>query len=123
MLKDLIVRLDKENKIKLETSKNPTANCLMVPFGLFDSISISKKGQTFPTLYGAEKSLSEVTEFGLKLSKEAILVELKVDEEVIITYVYPEMVKPDSDNQPIFYEIMTDDDDLKMKLVIDGLLS
>ncbi|KAL2486805.1 Uncharacterized protein Adt_31561 [Abeliophyllum distichum] len=39
----------------------------------------------------------------------AILVEFKVDEEITITYVYPEMVKPDSDNRLTFYEIMIDD--------------
>ncbi|KAL2532074.1 Uncharacterized protein Adt_05425 [Abeliophyllum distichum] len=107
VLKDLIVRLDKENKIKLETGENPTASCSMVSFGSFDPISISNEGQTFFIPYDAGKSLSEVAEFGPQLLKGTIPVELKVDEEVTITYVYPKMVKPDSGNRPTFYEIMT----------------
>ncbi|KAL2470474.1 hypothetical protein Adt_38610 [Abeliophyllum distichum] len=84
----------------------------MVSFGLFDPISISNEGSTFFTPYDAGKSLSEVAEFGPQLPKGAILVELKVDEEVTITYVYPEMVKPDSGNRPTFYKIMTDNLDV-----------
>ncbi|KAL2497497.1 Retrotrans gag domain-containing protein [Abeliophyllum distichum] len=91
VLKDLIVRLDKENKIKLETGENPTASYSMVSFGSFYPILISNKEQTFFTPYDAGKSLSEVAEFGPQLLKGAIPVEFKVDEEVTITYVYPEM--------------------------------
>ncbi|KAL2532654.1 Retrotrans gag domain-containing protein [Abeliophyllum distichum] len=64
VLKDLIVRLDKENKIKLETGENPSASCSMVSFGSFDPIPISNEEQTFFTPYDAGKSLSEVAEFG-----------------------------------------------------------
>ncbi|KAL2486366.1 Cornifin domain-containing protein [Abeliophyllum distichum] len=112
VLKDLIVRLDKENKIKLETGENPTASCSMVSFGSFDPIPISNEEQTFFTPYDAGKSLSEVAEFGPQLPKGTISIEFKVDEEVTITYVYPEMVKPDRSNRPTFYEIMTDDLDV-----------
>ncbi|KAL2487057.1 Retrotrans gag domain-containing protein [Abeliophyllum distichum] len=69
VLKDLIVRLDKENKIKLETGENPTASCSMVSFGSFDPIPISNEEQTFFTPYDAGKSLSEVAEFGPQLPK------------------------------------------------------
>ncbi|KAL2533510.1 Uncharacterized protein Adt_06861 [Abeliophyllum distichum] len=81
----------------------------MVSFGSFDPIPILNEGQTFFTLYDVGKSLFEVAEFGPQLPKRAIPVELKVDEEVTITYVYPEMVKPDSGNRLTVYEIMTDD--------------
>ncbi|KAL2493101.1 Ribonuclease H [Abeliophyllum distichum] len=94
VLNDLIVRLDKENKIKLETGENPTDSCSIVSFGSFDPIPILNEGQTFFTPYDVGKLLFEVAEFGPQLLKGAILVELKVDEEVTITYVYPEMVKP-----------------------------
>ncbi|KAL2525808.1 Uncharacterized protein Adt_10862 [Abeliophyllum distichum] len=112
VLKDLIVCLVKGNKIKLETGKNPTASYSMVLFGSFDLISISNKGQTFSTPYDAGKSLFEVAKFGPQLLKGAILVELKVDEEITIAYVYPEMVKPDSGNRLTFYKIMADDLDV-----------
>ncbi|KAL2472530.1 Uncharacterized protein Adt_40666 [Abeliophyllum distichum] len=69
VLKDLIVRLDKENKIKLETDEHPNASYSMVSFGSFDPISISNKGQTFLTTYDAGESLSEVAEFGPQLPK------------------------------------------------------
>ncbi|KAL2470500.1 Cornifin domain-containing protein [Abeliophyllum distichum] len=69
VLKDIIVRLDKENKIKLETDENPTASYSMVSFGSFDPIPISNEEQTFFTPYDAGKSLSEVAEFGPQLSK------------------------------------------------------
>ncbi|KAL2498281.1 Uncharacterized protein Adt_23831 [Abeliophyllum distichum] len=84
----------------------------MVSFGSFDLISISNEGQTFFTPYDVEKSLSEVAEFGPQLPKGAIPVELKVDKEVTITYVYPKMIKPDSGNRPTFYEIITDNLDV-----------
>ncbi|KAL2492058.1 hypothetical protein Adt_27686 [Abeliophyllum distichum] len=84
----------------------------MVSFCSFDPIPISNVGQTFFTPYDAGKSLSEVAEFGPQLPKGAILVELKVHEEVTITCVYPEMVKPDSGNRPTFYEITIDDLDV-----------
>ncbi|KAL2525285.1 hypothetical protein Adt_10339 [Abeliophyllum distichum] len=84
----------------------------MVSFGSFDPISISNEGHTFFTPYDAGKSLSKVAKFGPQLLKGAIPVELKVDEEVTITYVYLEMVKADSGNRPTFYEIMTDDLDV-----------
>ncbi|KAL2532336.1 hypothetical protein Adt_05687 [Abeliophyllum distichum] len=103
VLKDLIVRLDKKNK-KLETGENPFTSCSMVLFGSFNPILISNKGQTFSPTFDAENSLFEVTEFGPQLSKGAVLVELKVDREVNIMYVYLEMVKPD--------RIMTDDLDI-----------
>ncbi|KAL2466283.1 hypothetical protein Adt_42134 [Abeliophyllum distichum] len=110
LLKDLIVLLDKQNKIKLENGENPTANYSMV--GSFDPIPISNEGHAFSSTYDVEKSLSEVTEFGPQFSKGAILVKLKVDGEVIITNVYPQMVKPDNGNCPTFYEIMIDDLDI-----------
>ncbi|KAL2505266.1 C2 calcium-dependent membrane targeting [Abeliophyllum distichum] len=97
VLKDLIVCLDKENKIKLETGENPTASYSMVSFGSFDPISISNEEHTFFTPYDAGKSLSDVAEFGPQLPKGAIPLEFKVEEEVTIMYVYPEMVKPDRD--------------------------
>ncbi|KAL2472117.1 Uncharacterized protein Adt_40253 [Abeliophyllum distichum] len=84
----------------------------MVSFGSFDPIPISNKEHTFFSPYDVGKSLSEVVEFGPQLSKGAIPVELNVDEEVTITYIYPEMVKPDSGNRPTFYEIMTNDLDV-----------
>ncbi|KAL2461665.1 Uncharacterized protein Adt_45085 [Abeliophyllum distichum] len=84
----------------------------MVSFGSFDPIPISNEEHTFFTPYDAGKSLSKVAKFGPQLPKGAIPVEFKVDEEVTITNVYPEMVKPDSDNCPTFYEIMTDDLDV-----------
>ncbi|KAL2513308.1 Uncharacterized protein Adt_18908 [Abeliophyllum distichum] len=101
-----------KRKIKLETGENPAVSCSMVSFGSFDPIFISNKKHTFPTLYGAGKSLFEVTKFGPQLSKGAIPIELKEDKKVTIKYVYPKMVKADSGNRPSFYEIMTDDLDI-----------
>lgn len=45
VLKDLIVPLDKENKIKLETGENSTASCSMVSFGSFDPILLRRRNQ------------------------------------------------------------------------------
>ncbi|KAL2491906.1 hypothetical protein Adt_27534 [Abeliophyllum distichum] len=84
----------------------------MVSFGSFDPIPISNKRQTFPTPYDIGKSLFEVTEFGPQLPKGAIPVELKVEKEVTIMYIYLDMVKLDSGNHPAFYEIMIDDLDV-----------
>ncbi|KAL2491850.1 Cornifin domain-containing protein [Abeliophyllum distichum] len=79
VLKDLIVLLDKENKIKLETRENLTVSCSMVSFGSFDPIPISSEGQTFTFTYDAGKSLFDVIEFGHQILEGAILVELKID--------------------------------------------
>ncbi|KAL2491922.1 Uncharacterized protein Adt_27550 [Abeliophyllum distichum] len=95
-----------------EIISHPVESCSMVSFGSFDPIPISNKRQTFPTPYDIGKSLFEVTEFGPQLPKGAIPVELKVDKEITITYIYLDMVKLDSGNHPTFYEIMTDDLDV-----------
>lgn len=110
VLKDLIVRLDKENKIKLETRESPTADCSMVSFGSFDPTPIVKWENTFSHTYDADKSPAE--EFGLQLPEGAISVKFEVDGEITINYIYPGMDGPPIPNRPTFYEIMTDDLDI-----------
>lgn len=110
VLKDLIVRLDKENKIKLETRENPTATCSMVSFGSFDPIPIPKKKQTFFDVHKACKS--SVEEFGPQLPEGAIPVKFEVDGEITISYIYPGMNGLSAPNHPAFYEIMTGDLDV-----------
>lgn len=110
VLKDLIVRLDKENKIKLEIGENPTAVCLKVLLGSFDPIPIAEKKQTFFGVRDVCKSL--VKEFGPQLPKGAIPVTFEVDGEITISYVYPGMDRPNAPNRPTFYEIMTGDLDV-----------
>lgn len=110
VLKDLIVCLDKENKIKLEIGENPIASSSMVSFGSFDLIPISGKKQTFFDVHDACKSL--VKEFGPHLLEGAIPVKFEVDGEITINYVYLGMDRPNAPNRPTFYEIMTGDLDV-----------
>ncbi|KAL2542684.1 Uncharacterized protein Adt_03662 [Abeliophyllum distichum] len=70
VLKDLIVRLDKENKIKLKIGENLIVSCLMVLFGSFYPIPISNKGQIFLTPYDARSNYPRGLNLDLNFRKE-----------------------------------------------------
>lgn len=63
----------------------------MFSSGSFDQILITKEEQTCPLMHNTGKSLA--MDFGFQLPERSIPVELDVDEEVIITYIYPRMDK------------------------------
>lgn len=82
----------------------------MVSLGSFEPIPIKKKEQTFYLTYDASKSLVE--EFGTQLPERNIPVELEVDGEITINYVYLGMNGSRAPNCSNFYDIIIDDLDV-----------
>lgn len=84
VLKDLIVRLAKENKIDLDLTETAEANCTMITFGSFEPIPIIKNK---PQYVQPIKSTVELPEGDVKVN-------FIVDNKVTTVYAYPGMLEP-----------------------------
>ncbi|XP_038717270.1 uncharacterized protein LOC120010560 [Tripterygium wilfordii] len=110
VFKDIIMRLNRENKIDLDLTDNVEVNCGMVAFGSFDPIPISMEAQTMPSSITNEESSN--IELTAELPEGAVRVQFIVDGEATTVYAYPGMPRPQAPNRPTLYEIMTDDLDV-----------
>ncbi|GKV49781.1 hypothetical protein SLEP1_g56513 [Rubroshorea leprosula] len=100
VLKDLIVRLEKEGKIQLESEEgSATTNVAMVSFGSFNPVPLLPVQRT--------PLMVQPKEFGPHLPKGAIQVKFQTDDEEKIAYAYPDMPTSGGPGSLSLYDLMT----------------
>ncbi|GKU92218.1 hypothetical protein SLEP1_g5977 [Rubroshorea leprosula] len=100
VLKDLIVRLEKEGKIQLESEEgSATTNVAMVSFGSFSPIPLLPVQPT--------PLMVQPKEFGPHLPKGAIQAKFQTDDEEKIAYAYPDMLTSGGPGSLSLYHLMT----------------
>ncbi|GKV47486.1 hypothetical protein SLEP1_g54388 [Rubroshorea leprosula] len=100
VLKDLIVCLEKEGKIQLESEEGSAAiNVAMVSFGSFSPIPLLPVQPT--------PLMVQPKEFGPHLPKGAIQVKFQTDDEEKIAYAYPGMPTSGGPGSLSLYDLMT----------------